>query len=317
MKAADRETDAAERALDELYGGPLDAFTGRRSELAREAKARGDAEAAKRIAGARKPTGVAWALDQLAHRHADGLEAFLEASDALRDAQARSLRKSAGRDGLDAVRDASRAHRAELDRLVELATAELERAGQRASAASERKLRDTLHAAAFGGEAGRELLRRGRLERELETTSGLEALGFDAMSLDEAPRARDGAKRAAKETKRARDGTKGRDAGGAARRREEKRRAREREREEARRRRDEEKKARERERREKEAMRAALAAARDAHRDAEADAREAEQAAREAERVAQRASAEAEKARARAGELRRRVTEIEEDLRRK
>jgi hypothetical protein len=51
--------------LDTLYAAPLADFTALRTKLAGEAKKRGDAEAAKRIAAARKPTTAAHVVNML------------------------------------------------------------------------------------------------------------------------------------------------------------------------------------------------------------------------------------------------------------
>lgn len=47
---------AVEEALDELYAAKPEDFTALRTKLAAAAKKSGDAEAARRISGSRKPT---------------------------------------------------------------------------------------------------------------------------------------------------------------------------------------------------------------------------------------------------------------------
>lgn len=56
----------ADAELDELYAAKPDEFTALRTKLAADAKKRGDADAAKRIAAARKPTTAAWVVNRLA-----------------------------------------------------------------------------------------------------------------------------------------------------------------------------------------------------------------------------------------------------------
>ncbi len=56
---------AVEDALDELYRARPEDFTALRTELAAKAKGSGDAAAAKRIAGSRKPTTAAWVVNIL------------------------------------------------------------------------------------------------------------------------------------------------------------------------------------------------------------------------------------------------------------
>lgn len=51
--------------LDQLYTTAPENFTALRTELAAEAKRRGDPAAAKQISGARKPTTAAWVVNQL------------------------------------------------------------------------------------------------------------------------------------------------------------------------------------------------------------------------------------------------------------
>jgi hypothetical protein len=56
----------ADAELDELYAAKPEDFTALRTKLAAAAKKRGDADAAKRISGARKPTTAAWVVNRLA-----------------------------------------------------------------------------------------------------------------------------------------------------------------------------------------------------------------------------------------------------------
>ncbi|MGV0853778.1 hypothetical protein [Mycolicibacterium phlei] len=78
----------AEDPLDVLYAARLEDFTALRTELAREAKKHGDAETAKRIAAARKPTTAAWVVNQLAHADDDAARRLRELGERLRDAHA-------------------------------------------------------------------------------------------------------------------------------------------------------------------------------------------------------------------------------------
>ena len=57
--------DRVSEAVAELYSSDLDAFTERRGDLAARARAAGEASAAKAIAGLRKPTRSAWAVNQV------------------------------------------------------------------------------------------------------------------------------------------------------------------------------------------------------------------------------------------------------------
>lgn len=57
---------AVEAALDELYTARPEDFTALRTTLAAAAKKSGDADAARRIAGSRKPTAAAWVVNACA-----------------------------------------------------------------------------------------------------------------------------------------------------------------------------------------------------------------------------------------------------------
>jgi hypothetical protein len=135
---------------DRLYDLPLESFTEARNALAAELKRAGRADEAEAVRALRKPSVAAWAANQVARRHRGELGGFLEAAERLRKAQL----------GEGDVREATRAERAALERLLHLA-------GEYAGDAQLVRVRQTLEAAA-ADEAAAELLRGGRLERELE-----------------------------------------------------------------------------------------------------------------------------------------------------
>ncbi|MGV0810068.1 hypothetical protein [Mycolicibacterium setense] len=74
--------------LDSLYGTRPEEFTARRKELADAARKRGDAEAAKVIAAARRPTMAAWVVNRLALIDATVRPRLAELHDALHAAHA-------------------------------------------------------------------------------------------------------------------------------------------------------------------------------------------------------------------------------------
>lgn len=78
--------DMAGDELDDLYGVKPEQFTARRTELATAAKKRGDADAAKRIAAARKPTTAAWVVNLLALRNEDVRRSLTDLGERLRAA---------------------------------------------------------------------------------------------------------------------------------------------------------------------------------------------------------------------------------------
>lgn len=126
---------------DDLYGLPLEEFTAARNALAKERP---------EVKELRKPSAAAWAVNQLARRHARELDAFLDSAARLREAQL---------EGGD-VPAATKAEREALKRLLQLA-------GEYAPSTQAGRVRQTLQAAA-ADEAAAEQVRAGRLERELE-----------------------------------------------------------------------------------------------------------------------------------------------------
>jgi hypothetical protein len=282
------------RGMSELYGAALEAFVDKRKELAAEATRAGDKQAAETLKKAKKPTRIAWALNRLAHGHGNALDAFFESADALRTAQAQALRGQA-----TDLRRAMTEQRREQERLVALALRELSEAGMGTGAGADRALQATLHAAAFGSRDARQAVQTGRLERELEPESGLEALaGIELpprLDHSEKPKAQAPPKPARDKTDRERERAE---------------RERERERAERERERERQRAEREREKREREQR---AHAAKDLERQAAAklaEAKKLESSAKELEQQAalersraERARKEAEKLQARADEL--------------
>lgn len=74
--------------LDQLYTAKPGDFTTLRSKLAAAAKQRGDAEMAKQISAARKPTTAAWIVNLLALRHKKTKQRLSDLGDRLRAAHA-------------------------------------------------------------------------------------------------------------------------------------------------------------------------------------------------------------------------------------
>ncbi|OBI17783.1 hypothetical protein A5712_23510 [Mycobacterium sp. E2327] len=78
----------ADDELDSLYRTEPEAFTAERNRLAKAAKDRGDAAAAKRISAARKPTAAAWIVNRVALSQKDTKKRLADLGDRLRDAHA-------------------------------------------------------------------------------------------------------------------------------------------------------------------------------------------------------------------------------------
>jgi hypothetical protein len=141
----------------ELYGLPAGEFTAARNARAKELRAE-DAELAAEVAKLPKPTAAAAAINRVAREDPSEVRALVQAGRALRSAQESALAgKSAG-----AVADATREHRAALDRVrrearrLELSDAVLER------------VTSTLRAASVDPEL-QPLLERGLLAQEIES----------------------------------------------------------------------------------------------------------------------------------------------------
>ena len=168
-------------ALDELYGCAPREFVSRRRELTRSARAADAPGFALDIARARKPTQVAWLLNQWIRRSPTDLDPLLSVADELREAQRRSsaelLRKLSTR-RRDVVQTA-------LEHLRSFAT----EIGAGMSTTVEREAVQTLRAA-IGDEQVADLLRRGRLVTAMEYSgfgpAGLVALADSPGPADEA-----------------------------------------------------------------------------------------------------------------------------------
>jgi hypothetical protein len=182
---------------DELYGLPLEEFTAARDALAkrlRGEKRRDDADAVKAL---KRPSVAAGAINRAVREH--GADDLLAAGEELRTAHEALLE---GSGDAAAVRAATERERAAVREFARLAL------GDDASAATEEKVRETLHAASVDDDV-RELLAAGRLEREAEA-------GVDAMALMASAGAGSATRSRGSGAKTARsEGTSGTKAGGS------------------------------------------------------------------------------------------------------
>jgi len=186
-----REPD--DDAVGRLFALPLEHFVPERDALAKALRAGGRREEAAAVKALAKPSLPAWALNQLAHGRPEEVGAFLAATERLEAAQGELL---AGGD-----REAWRAAAAELaaatERLLALARGLSDDRSRPLSAATLDRVRATLQAMGSDPEA-RELLRRGRLDREREPGElGAAFLAGGAPAPARAP-GRRGGKRGAK-----------------------------------------------------------------------------------------------------------------------
>lgn len=143
--------------LDELYVVPPADFVPRREALVKALRAAGDSTEAAAVHRLRRPSLVAWSVNQVARERARDVTALVAAGDELRDAIASG-------DG-DAIRAAMRARRTRIEELTDAALA-------RAAALTPNPTthRDAVAATwekATADDDARDLVTRGRLTTEL------------------------------------------------------------------------------------------------------------------------------------------------------
>jgi hypothetical protein len=191
-----------EEAVDALYGLPLDEFTPRRDDLAKQLRAAGKRDEAAWVKALRKPSATAWLVNQLARTQRTDARRVLDSGDALRAAQERALARQGGREELaDAGHEQADAMRALLTKAPGL----LDGKGHSPSQTTLERAAETLRAIPLDDEA-RAGFAAGRLTREHRAAG----LGFALTGApgrtpasrprEEKPAARDDA--AAREAKR-------------------------------------------------------------------------------------------------------------------
>ncbi|HEY1618225.1 MAG TPA: hypothetical protein VGG25_11430 [Streptosporangiaceae bacterium] len=169
--------DLVREAVAELYGAAPHEFISRRGELAAQARAAGDAAAAREITALRKPTQSAWVVNQLARARPDAVSELAGLGSELRAAQ-RSL------DGA-AIRDLSVRRRELVARLTRQALAA---AGQQAPPAALRDEVSTTLAAALADPDVAAGLEAGALSRAARS----DGFGATGPALTVVPSAEDG-----------------------------------------------------------------------------------------------------------------------------
>lgn len=158
MSVAGEEVDVD--GVDQLYELEPGQFVAARDRLVRELRAAGDREAATAVKGLRRPTVVAWALNQVARAHPEEVAELIDAGAAVGRAQAQAMGGGASAE----LRAATRRRRQVASTLAR-AAADLAGASHHDEAVA------TLDAASFDPDVA-ELLRRGRLTKELPPPSG-------------------------------------------------------------------------------------------------------------------------------------------------
>lgn len=164
-----------EQELDRLYQAAPAAFVGARNELVSALRKSGRAADAEVIAKLKRPTPVAWAVNQLHYRAKPELDALERAGAALKEVQENL---GGSDDFAQRKREHHKALRAATDRALEFA----EEHGATSNASTRRGVEMTLNLLSAGGEAGPA---PGRLTTELAP------VGFDSLTIADAPAARE------------------------------------------------------------------------------------------------------------------------------
>lgn len=150
--------------VDLLYRGEPDAFVAARDRLAKELRAGGDREAAAAVRKLRRPTVVAWAVNQVVRTHREEVEELMEATADVQRAQAAALGGEDPGHASGSLREAAHRRRRAVATLARVA-ADLVGAAHADQAAA------TVDAASLDPDATA-LFLRGRLSRELPPPAG-------------------------------------------------------------------------------------------------------------------------------------------------
>ncbi len=173
---------AVEDDVDALYAADPDQFVAARQALVKRMRAEGDKAGAAEVAGLRRPTAAAWAVNQLARRHPDELDGLVERGAELRRAHERLL--SGGRD--DDTAAAGRRRREAIADLADRAVAILTESG-RSGDAHRDGIAATLDAASLDPDVAADVV-AGRLSKELDPPSGFGELDWTATATTPTPR---------------------------------------------------------------------------------------------------------------------------------
>lgn len=173
----------ADDELDALFGVVPDEFTAARDGLVKRLRGAGERDAAKTVAGLRRPKLAAWAVNQLVRADPAAVKGLLEAGAVVRDQQRRLL------SGVKAprLRAASAARRAMIEELVARAGASLERQGVDPHAHLA-QITATLEAASADEDAGHQVL-AGRLSSPLAPPTGFGDLSGLSLAVSDEDRA--------------------------------------------------------------------------------------------------------------------------------
>ncbi len=166
-----RNRGGVEEEIDQLFTLDPAAFVASRDELTRRLKATGRSEEAAEIRGLRRPTVAAWAVNQAVRRLPADIEELLAAGAGLRAAQ----RKALSGVGAGGFREAMDRRRRVVGKLARAAEQVLKESGHGSPGATEAVVA-TFEAASLDEEAA-ELVRAGRLSKEIPAPSGFGGVG--------------------------------------------------------------------------------------------------------------------------------------------
>lgn len=158
---AKASADAVGAAVERLHAAPLAAFVALRRELAAELRKAGETQASRMVATAPKPSRTAWALNQVARRQPELLNAVL---------QARAIAVASQKSGdPTSARATARAYRERVSDAVHAAGEFLGEAGSQLTATQGRRIGATVQALAGAEDAeGRARLLGGRLVADVD-----------------------------------------------------------------------------------------------------------------------------------------------------
>lgn len=159
---------------DDLYRLAPEEFTAARDALARRLRAAKERERADAVKKLRRPSALAWALNQVARSDAGLIAAVLSAGNEVKEALGRG-------DGA-AMRDAEKSMRKASDAVVDAASRVLGDAGHGPTDDARSRLATTLRAALIDADVA-DRLRAGTLERDVE----LAGLGLEDVAVAATP----------------------------------------------------------------------------------------------------------------------------------
>src|SRR5687767_2333836 len=89
--ATSKQQEDLEKAIDLLYGLPLDKFTSERNKVAGRLRKEGNKPDAEHVKSLKKPAVAAWGVNQLAREERMKIRALTETAEQVRKAQAKVL----------------------------------------------------------------------------------------------------------------------------------------------------------------------------------------------------------------------------------